>query len=77
MTFPELVKYQLERARKQHPPTHSLAEGLAIILEEFEEFKAEVFRKQANPVAVLDELSQLGAMAQRTAEDCGLLEKSP
>lgn len=66
------VQAELARVRIEHQPLHSFHEGLAVILEELEEFKAEVFKKSAkrDHANMYRELVQIAAMAQRTAEDC-------
>lgn len=68
------VQNELTRARSKHPkPIHSAHEGFAVLLEEVEEVKAEVFH--GRDVALLyAELVQVGAMAQLMAEDLGLSE---
>lgn len=61
------IQAELARARAKFGPMHSGHEGLAVVEEEFEEFKAEVFhgsRENARAEAV-----QLAAMAQRFIED--------
>jgi hypothetical protein len=76
-TFPARVKVELAAARLQHPqPFNSAHEGYSIVLEELEEFWEEVRKRKSerNPELMLMELLQLGAMAQRCAEDLGLIE---
>lgn len=70
--FATLVEQELVRARVKHTALNSLHEGFAVILEELEEFKAEVFKKreQRCAVNVLKELVQTAAMCHRLAEDC-------
>ena len=69
-SFEELVKYTLHDARQQHPGTmNSAHEGLAVLLEEYREFEAEVFRKERNNFDVLAELASIAAMCQRFSED--------
>ena len=51
------------RARSKVPRFRSYHEGLAIMLEEFEELKAEVFLKNADPEKIRAEALQVGAMA--------------
>lgn len=70
--FAELVADCLAFARAKHGPMQSLHEGLAVIWEEFEEMKAEVFRQKVSPDDVLIELASVAAMCQRMAEDCNL-----
>lgn len=74
--FSELVKGELADARLHHGSMASLHEGFAILLEEVDELKAEVWKKpaQRRKSDVLAELVQVAAMAQRMAEDCGRLE---
>lgn len=74
--FLNLVSAELDRARAQHKtPLHSLHEGYAVILEELDEVRAEVFRKSSaqDRTRLLTELVQVAAMCMRTAEDCALL----
>lgn len=75
MSFTDLVGDELARARAEHGPMASAHEAYAVILEELEEFRAEVFRKQAarDKGRMRDELVQLAAMCQRAAEDLGLV----
>jgi len=69
-TFPELVKFDLHNARQKHARMYSAHEGLAVIWEEFEEFKQEVFKQKLDPDATIRELASIAAMCQRFAEDC-------
>ena len=75
-TFLRLVEQEVSRACRKHPPLHSLHEAYAVLLEELDEFKAQVWQQAAarNQQAMLLELVQIAAMAMRTALDCGLLE---
>lgn len=67
--FADLVAKELDRARRKHPQQiHSKHEGFAVLLEEVDEVKAEVFHGKDFRL-LLDELVQVGAMAQRMAED--------
>ena len=60
MDFPELVRAELEKARRKHPNSHkSLHYFYGVILEEVDEFWEKV----------LEELVQFAAMCQRAAED--------
>jgi len=68
--FPELVKFELHNARQKHARMYSPHEGLAIIWEEFEELKQEVFKQKNDPNATIRELASIAAMCQRFAEDC-------
>lgn len=69
--FAEMVAAELCRARAKHANQHSAHEAFAVLLEEVEEFKAEVFRRREHrdPQRCLAELIQVAAMAQRAAED--------
>lgn len=76
-SFPALVAAEVERSRVLFPAERaSLHESYAIILEEIDEFWDEVKLKasQRSPERLLVELVQVAAMAQRAAEDGGLLE---
>lgn len=72
--FARAVKDELVNARKNHPPMASVHEGYAVILEELDEFWAWAKLKPAlrNSEKMYDELVQIAAMAQRTAEDLKL-----
>lgn len=69
--FASMVLLELNRARALHGNLRSAHEGYAVILEELEEFKAEVFkRRQDRDVEqMVNELVQTAAMCQRLAED--------
>lgn len=69
--FQELVEKELEKARSMHPSINSLHEGYAVILEELDELWDEVRKKSAqrDPMRIVEELVQIGAMCQRVAED--------
>ena len=71
-----LVDQELTRARGMHAPMHSVHEGFAVLLEEVDELKAEVWKKASlrQPLMMLSELIQIAAMAVRMAEDCGLTD---
>ena len=70
-SFTQYVESELERARKKNKPLNSVHEGYAVILEELEEFWEQVRLKRDNrdKVKMYEELVQIAAMAQRTAED--------
>jgi hypothetical protein len=76
--FAAEVRGELRRARggAGHPPFHSAHEAYAVILEELDEFKAEVWKRPEgrDPLVMLKELAQVGAMAQRAAEDLLLID---
>lgn len=76
MKFKDLVKQELKRARKSHSNVCSFHEGFAVILEEVDEFKQEVWKKEEkrDKKLLLAELVQIAAMCQKTAEDLELLE---
>ena len=68
------VRQELARARERHAPLNSAHEAYAVILEELDEFFAEV-RKRAerrDPAAMRRELVQIAAMAIRAVEDLAL-----
>ena len=73
--FRELVTIELARARSKHTDIHSLHEGYSVLLEEVDELWEEVKkrREKRNQKALRMELVQIAAMAQRMAEDCGVL----
>jgi hypothetical protein len=76
--FLECVTTEVRRAQAKHAPIHSLHEAFAVILEEVEEFKAEVWKQTEarSPQALLVELIQIAAMCARTAHDLALLEQT-
>ena len=72
MRFSDYVTRELQTAREKHPePIHSKHEGFAVLLEEVDEVKQEVFHGKGT-TELLMELIQVGAMAQRMAEDLEL-----
>jgi hypothetical protein len=76
MSFADLVRDELRGARMAHANLHSSHEAYAVLLEEVEEFWEEVRKKVRlrDRSRMLGELVQVAAMAQRAAEDLGLLE---
>ena len=71
-SFQQLVSEELANARAKHRGLNTKHEALAVIMEEFEEFKEAVFRDMPTEES-LKELIQLAAMCQRAAEDVGLI----
>lgn len=69
MNFTGLVDAELAKARSAHGDIQSIHEGLAVIMEEFEEFKAEVFRRDVNEANLKKELVQVATMCRRFYED--------
>lgn len=57
------VENEYNKARTHHRPMQSKHEGLAVLWEEFEEVKQEVFKRHPDPVALRKELIQVAAMA--------------
>jgi len=71
--FLDLVRNELEKSRLKHGDILSAHEGLGIILEEFEEFKDEVKKRNHDHELMVAELVQIAAMAAKIAEDvCGV-----
>lgn len=70
-TFVEHVSREIDAARSKHSPINSLHEGYSVILEELDEFWDEVKKRssQRDLDHAYEELVQIAAMAQRTAED--------
>ena len=70
-SFAARVAVELATAREYHDPINSLHEGYAVILEEVDELWEQVRAKRAarSPERILEELVQIAAMVQRTAED--------
>lgn len=71
------VEAEAHRAQSLFPAYHSPHEALGVLLEEFEEFKAEVMRHNIakgrdTRTAMREELKQIAAVAIRAMEDvCG------
>ncbi len=75
--FLELVMEELARARTANTSLASAHEAYAVIIEELDEFWeiVRLRRSERDPGKMLKELVQIGAMAQRAAEDLGLVER--
>lgn len=63
------VKDEVARARGMYPDFNSAHEGFAIILEEVDELKAEVWKRTHDKEAMLKECLHIAAMAMRFAEE--------
>ena len=61
----DLVAVELLNATQTFKAFNSCHEGLAVIWEEFEELKIEVFKKQPDNEKLLKEAVQVAAMAER------------
>ena len=76
MNILEVVSRELVNARAKFPPFNSAHEGYAVLLEEVEELKQEVFwgAKNSTPkvhsIKMRAEAIQVAAMALRFIEDC-------
>lgn len=74
VTFADLVKAELEKARTKHPGNqHSPHESYGVLQEEVDEFWDLVKSQKPSKEDMLKELVQVSAMAQRAAEDLGLI----
>lgn len=67
--FWEEAEREFARARSKHRAMAGYHEGLAVIWEEFEELKNEVFKKKPNPQALREELIQIAAMCRAFATE--------
>jgi hypothetical protein len=77
MDFLELVRKELESARAAHPTNmHNMHEAYAVILEEMDELKAEIWKspRKRDYRAMADEIIQVAAMCARAYEDCNLAD---
>jgi len=73
----EEVQTEVERAESLFPSIRSLHEGFGVISEEFDEFKAEVWKLNLKKgrdtrAQAREELIQVAAMALRIIRDCDL-----
>lgn len=68
-TFAQMQQEALEEARALFPCLRSYHEGFAVLLEEVDELKAEVWKKRTDPLVMLEECVHVAAMANRLAED--------
>ena len=59
------VNWELSKAVKKFPPLHSAHEGYAVLLEEVEELKTEVFKRHKELELMQKEAIQTAAMAVR------------
>lgn len=73
--FATIVRAELAAARAKHGPLNSAHEAYAVILEELDEFwgHCRLKAEDRSKTLVLRELAQVAAMAQRAAEDLGLV----
>jgi len=60
---------EFNSARKKHPKFNSAHEGYAVILEEMDELKAEVWKRKHDPELMRKEAIQVAAMALRFLTD--------
>jgi hypothetical protein len=68
------VYHEWQKAAAKNPPMHSHHEAYAVILEELEEYWAEVMKRpgKRDPEGLKAELVQVAAMAMRALSDlCG------
>lgn len=68
------VAEEAKRARQSHQPFHSAHEAYAVILEELDEFKEEVWKKSADRDTknMITELVQIAAMCLCASQELGL-----
>ena len=60
---------EFNRASSLHPPFNSAHEGYAVLLEEVDELKAEVWKRHHDPERMRKEAIQVAAMALRFLAD--------
>jgi len=63
------VQNECERASKKHPKFPTMHHGLAVIWEEFDELKTEIFKKVPDQENLKSELVQIAAMCLRFHND--------
>ncbi len=70
-TFADLVERELRVARQEYDPFDNPHHAYAVILEELESFRLQVFKAKCHrdPFIMAQELIQVAAMARRAAED--------
>jgi len=74
--FADRVAAELRRARELHKkPINSPLEGYGVIAEELDEYFHGQRKPKQTEAEQLAELIQIGAMAQRAAEDLGYVPK--
>jgi hypothetical protein len=61
----EEVNSELQRGDNEHLDFVNYHQGLAVVEEEFEELKAEIFKKDANPYRIKAEAAQVAAMGRK------------
>lgn len=71
----DAIGNEVERAESIHAPLHSAHEAYAVILEELDEVKAEVWKKHLDRSALRKELIQCAAMCVRTVLNLGLTQE--
>lgn len=67
-----LVDAEVRSASSKHPKLNSAHEAYAVILEELDEFKMEVWRRKKDKLAMRKELIQTAAMCVRALHDLDL-----
>lgn len=74
MDFSKMVRSELEQACMRFHPFHTLHEAYAVILEEVDELwdHVRVSQNKRDRAAILKELVQIAAMAERAARDLRL-----
>ena len=77
MTFADEVHLELDQACLRFRPFNTLHEAYAVILEEVDELwdHVRVSQNKRDRTAILHELIQIGAMAERAARDLHLMGK--